>query len=464
MKSTQDLVSRQHILSSPVATGDDAEFCELVALEPRAEVEAQARRVHDAADDLFQDFLEGGDIDEVVEKLDKFLLALDVAVYAEVLTMRRRTAGRPVVGTPRQRPRCSRRRTHRQQEKGEDAGDGDPDPDPPVYPPLDAWSSDSLGDLEQWESGEYATQAHALDSLHQTTRPGSPAPLPEIENRPPQDVIELWSHAKAQATALADQFRALPSGYASAVALKMGSCQSHFWIAPNDEGWAITNVRRCFYRLCPVDSLARARRLRPQIDAIAPRLQDTGKLSFCTVKASDQPPGRSFTYCENPVPPPKSAIAGLWSAWSKMTNRKPYRRAVDGAFCGLHISQGLRPHLHAVLVGNALVDPLDLARWWQSAANAAGMSNPTAFVEEVRSPQQAMQYIARPCNPRLIDDPQRLPELFSLVKGIQTIRRTGLVAELWPTEQPCGELTGPALRYGWTWNDNPAKGEYDLTP
>ena len=240
------------------------------------------------------------------------------------------------------------RRQHRQQNRKSSDDDPEGEPEPSGFPSLATWSPDQLEDVEQWDAGEYDARARDLDSLHQ-----APAPLPEIENRPAPDVIELWNHAKAHAAELSDQFRALQSGPASAIAFKMAGCQSHFWIAPADQGWTISNVRRCNYRLCPVDSLARARRLRPQIDQIAPRLQDAGKLTFCTFKATGQPPAQSSTYCDL-LPHP---VKALQKAWRAMSKKRPFCRAVQGAFVGVHISRGLYPHLHAVLLGDAPRSP-----------------------------------------------------------------------------------------------------------
>ena len=106
----------------------DADFCELISLATGGEIEAQAQRVGAASQHLLDKFLETGDPDDY----KKFLDALDVAVAVEVVEMRGRITGKPVLARPR--PRCSRRRSHRRQSRGssDDESDGGDPPDPPT--------------------------------------------------------------------------------------------------------------------------------------------------------------------------------------------------------------------------------------------------------------------------------------------------------------------------------------------
>ena len=396
--------------------------------------------------------------------------------------------------TPRA-PRSARRRIHRHQ-KGEaspdDAGDPDPpaaEPPPPLqpapYPAPSAWNQDPALDFA-WCAPGYDLHAEQLDSLHRPTPPESVNPLSPVyrygEQRPDPESLIPWDMAKASSLALAERLQRTAAGMS--YAHKMRTCQHSLTFRPLvDGGWAVSKVRRCSLRLCPNNKLARVRQLRPRVDALAAGIVKHGPLLFLTLAAQN------------------ATIPELWKAWTKTCKGRPFKRAVLGYFVGLHVSIGLRPHLHAVLVcaesnlptrrpvpyriaktmrtpqagpeelpeiaRSALGIP-PLVQWWYHACRAVGLSvsedPPSAEVEAVRSPAQCLQYIACPASPALVDDFD-LPALFALLKDIKVIRTAGICAEYWtPADEDAGPdwLGGPAeaRRYGWQ-SDLDA---YEITP
>ncbi|MDE2734563.1 MAG: hypothetical protein OXI72_09245 [Gemmatimonadota bacterium] len=345
----------------------------------------------------------------------------------------------------------------------------------PYSPLLDANGFEAL-------SPEYSSTAAALGSLH---RP-SPAPSidantaadpqrPEVEARPSADTLHPWELSKLASLELAERFDR--SAALIEHGRKMRTCQHYLIFRPLVDGrWAIADTRRCRQRLCPNDALARARILRPKLYAVADGIGRHGELVFCTFKASSATP------------------AALSKAWNRLANARPFRRHVLGYFVGLHLSQSLSPHLHAVLVVSAdnerprvpsltrnfLYTPPELpeicraghalaplSSWWLDAARACGMPSTSAHFEAVRSPFQALQYIARPCNPALVPDAD-LAALCALLHDIKTYRAAGIVREYWPDDGDGPDwLGGPSSsrRYGWQADlEGTPDAGYEITP
>ena len=194
------------------------------------------------------------------------------------------------------------------------------------YPAPSAWGqAPALDDGWNPPAPEYAATAAALDSLHQ------PEPLPEVEARPGTELLHPWDVSKTAAVELSRRLDRHVSTLAEA--RKVGTCQHYLTFAPLVDGrWAVSDTRRCSLRLCPNDALARARKLRPQIDRLADGIRRHGELVFCTFTAGRPSP------------------AELWDAWRLVQQSRAFKADVIGHFVGLHLSDSLRAHLHAVLV------------------------------------------------------------------------------------------------------------------
>lgn len=289
----------------------------------------------------------------------------------------------------------------------------------------------------------YDRRAEQLESLH---RP------PAVEHRPPEDTVFSWTNAKREALSLARLFRTIPTLEAADHAQALRGCQSSFYMAPTSDGWTIprsrSSLRRCHRRLCPVDSLAARRKQRRAIDQCADRLSAEGwHLTFATLSA------------------PRLSIAEFWTAWRKVNRGREFKRTVHGAFVSVHLSRGLNVHAHALLATAEQLDPDVLRLWWFRVCHADLDRPGNTWAELCTNPAAAIQYAARPARALLLDDPARLPELFALVKGARLHVKTGVVLDYWDDTTERGEIIGPAVRYGWTWDDDDAEsGAYDLAP
>ena len=353
------------------------------------------------------------------------------ALYA-IQRRQRRLDGQAYRRAPRPRPaQRPKRQAHTTPTTGSDPP-ADPDPEKPAP--------------KQKSIGEYDQQAEQLDSLHRGP--------PDVENRPPVDVVDAWTHARREALTLACLFRAIPTREASDHADALSGCQSSFFMVPTADGWTIprsrSTLRRCSRRLCPVNALAAQRKSRIAIDRVAARL-------------SSRPPQSDLCNLERRRP---SVFRISGRAWKALRNQRGYRQAVQGAFVGVHLYASLNVHAHVLIATEQPLDADLLALWWIRAC-AAQLKRPgSVWAEPCHNPAAAIQYAARPARALMLDNPARLCELFALVKGARLARRSGIVAEYWDTETDPRQSTGPAVRYGWTWDDGqqPEEGSFDVCP
>lgn len=117
----------------------------------------------------------------------------------------------------------------------------------------------------------------------------------------------------------------------------------------------LLHFNACHGRLCPICTARRANRMAGRLDDIVERV----------VKKHDDVQFLFLTLTVRNVPGDKlgDAITLLFKAWSKLTRRRAFARAVKGFFRALEITYNkaadtYHPHIHAILaVENAYFDP-----------------------------------------------------------------------------------------------------------